>query len=646
MGSIYLLMVFVPIIIGFLPLAIRDVKKLNAVAVLVSVIEFAACVYLIANFSSIGNTEITVSWFAGMGINFKATGFGVLQAAATGLIWVGSSVFSNEYFNHDPKNLPRYYSFWMITFGATIGLFLSADLFTAFIFFEVMSFASYPLVAHNQDAEAVKAGNSYLSIAVIGGLATLTGIFILFGLTGTVEIARLAQAVQNVENKNMLFVVAVLVFFGFAAKAGMFPLHGWLPKAHPAAPAPASAALSGILIKSGVFGVIVVTCRIMQGNIQWAAFLLVLALLTMFVGAVCAFCSTNLKETLAYSSMSQIGFITTGVAMTQFLGEHGAIAAYGTVLHMINHTMIKLVLFTCAGIIYQNTHTLDLNKLQGFGKGKKVLTACFAVAALGIMGVPLFNGYISKTLIHESMVEYMAELSGSSVLTMFKLAEGLFLLSGGFTVAYMTKLFICLFVKQPVSEFSTHGSYVTKRTSVVISLVSAVIFIFGVLPHQTMVKLAAITVEFMGTHTLDHEIAYFSLTNLKGAVISIVAGIILYFVVAKYTVMSKEKGYVNPLNPKYSLENAVWKPLVFDILPFIFGFIARIIDKITDAVVYVLKALFMRTAKIPQTFFTGRRYAEDEETSSPAFHVGESLAYSLLLFGIGLVVTIFYLLLV
>ena len=639
-----LLMVFVPMLMGFLPMAVKNTKTLNLAMVAVSLAELAACLYLMFNLSMVESQIVSLSWFAGVGVNFKINGFGILQAVATSLIWVGSSVFSDEYFDHAPQNLRRYYSFWAITFGATLGLFLANDLYTVFIFFEAMSFASYPLVVHNQDKDSIDAGNSYLSVAVIGGLVTLTGIFILSRIAGTVVIDEIAAAVAGFENQNFLFIVAFLIFFGFAAKAGMFPLNGWLPKAHPAAPAPASAALSGILIKTGVFGAIVVTSRVMQGNEKWAMFVLCIGILTMFLGALCAFMSTNLKETLAYSSMSQIGFIVIGVAMTQFLGEHGAIAAYGTVLHMINHTMIKLVLFTCAGIVYQNTHSLNLNEVQGFGKGKKLLTICFGTAALGIMGVPMFNGYISKTLLHEGIVEKIHFLHEVHAATgFFQFAEVIFLVSGGFTVAYMTKLFICLFVKNPTKEWHLHKAYVSKRTGVVIGTVSALIFAFGALPHQTMDKIAALTSDFMGVHPLDHAVHYFSWVNLKGAVISLAIGAVLYFVVAQFTVITKDKKYINPWNQKLTVENMLWKPLVFTVLPNVLGFIGRIIDKLPEMVLLVIRKIFFTDAKVPQTFWEGKKTLQEEGVAAPSYRITESLAYSLLLFGIGLVATVIYL---
>lgn len=643
-SSVLLLMIFTPMIIGLLPIVVKNTKLLNTVMVITAVAEFALCLYFLFTYSSMETQIINITWFAGMGISLKITGMGILQTVATSLIWVGSSVFSDEYFDHAPQNLRRYYAFWSVTFGATLGMFLANDLFTMFIFFEVMSFASYPLVVHNQDAESIKAGNSYLSIAVIGGLVTLTGIFTLSHIAGTVVIDEIAAAVAGYENQDALFIVAFLIFFGFAAKAGMFPLNGWLPKAHPAAPAPASAALSGILIKTGIFGAVVVTSRVMQGNEKWAMFVLVIGIITMFLGALCAFMSVNLKETLAYSSMSQIGFIVIGVAMTQMLGEHGTIAAYGTVLHMINHTMIKLVLFTCAGIVYQNTHSLNLNEIQGFGKGKKALTICFGTAALGIMGVPFFNGYISKTLLHEAIVEKIHLLHEIHAATgFFQFAEIIFLVSGGFTVAYMTKLFICLFVKNPTKEWHLHKPYVSKRTAAVIGGVSALIFSFGAVPHHTLDKLAAVSSEFMGVHPLDHEIAYFSWVNLKGAVISLTIGAVLYFVVAQFTVITKDKKYINPWNQNISVENLLWKPLVFTVLPFVLGFIGRVVDKFTDLFLLVFRKLFMRNAKIPYTFFEGKKTHKEEGIPDMAFHVTESLAYSLLLFGIGFVIMVIYL---
>ena len=153
--TLLLLMVFVPMVMGFVPMAVKNTKTLNIAMVAVSVAELALCLYLMFNLPLFEGQVVAVEWFAGIGITLNVNGFGILQAVATSLIWVGSSVFSDEYFDHAPQNLRRYYSFWAITFGATLGMFLANDLYTAFIFFEAMSFASYPLVVHNQDKDSI-----------------------------------------------------------------------------------------------------------------------------------------------------------------------------------------------------------------------------------------------------------------------------------------------------------------------------------------------------------------------------------------------------------------------------------------------------------------------------------------------------------
>ena len=233
--------------------------------------------------------------------------------------------------------------FTLFTLGATIGVFLSADLFTVFIFFEIMSFTSYTWVAHEETKEALRAAETYLAVAVIGGLVMLMGLFLLYGELGTLEFTRLAQAAEKSRSDGRggyvrIFTASVCLLFGFGAKAGVFPLHIWLPKAHPVAPAPASALLSGILTKAGIFGVLVISSAILPFDMAWGRLLLVLGVLTMFTGALLALFSVNLKRTLACSSVSQIGFILIGIGMQGLIGEESSVAIRGSLLHMVNHS--------------------------------------------------------------------------------------------------------------------------------------------------------------------------------------------------------------------------------------------------------------------------------------------------------------------
>lgn len=181
-----------------------------------------------------------------------------------------------------------------------------------------------------------------------------------------------------------------------------------------------------MLTKAGIFGILVVTVYLLPGSRSWGVLVLILGCITMVLGAVMAVFSTNLKYILACSSLSQIGFILVGVAMLTLLGEHNALAAHGTVLYMLNHSLVKLTLFLFAGVVYYNTHQLDLNRIRGFGRGKPLLHGLFLCGACSLAGIPGFLGYVSKTLVHEAVVELGGGDRAAPAITA---VEWLFLLS-------------------------------------------------------------------------------------------------------------------------------------------------------------------------------------------------------------------------
>lgn len=412
-ASLIYLMVFMPLAGAFVSYMIgRKSKAVRDYFVSgLTILEFVLAVLLVVADDGHEGILVSVPEICGLGLNFTIDGFRVLYAAITCFMWMCTSLFSKEYFAHY-RNRNRYYLFWLLTLGATTGIFLSADLYTTFIFFEIMSISSYVWVAHDETGASLRAAETYLAVAIIGGLTLLMGLFLLYHQTGTLAISELYEACQG---KNV-YPACICMLVGFGAKAGAFPLQIWLPKAHPVAPAPASALLSGILTKTGIFGVLVISCQILLHDAKWGGFVLIIGLITMFLGALLAVFSIDFKRTLACSSVSQIGFILIGVGMQGLLGEHNEIAIRGTVLHMVNHSLFKLVLFMAAGVIYMNIHKLNLNEIRGFGRKKPLLKFIYLMGALGIGGVPLWSGYISKTLLHESMVEYIHELEGGHIL--------------------------------------------------------------------------------------------------------------------------------------------------------------------------------------------------------------------------------------
>lgn len=574
-----------------------------------------------------GEVSFTLPGFCGFGLHLRSDGFRSLYACVAAFMWMMTGLFAPEYFRRY-HHRGRYTLFNLLTLGATLGVFLSDDLYTTFIFFEVMSFTSYTWVAHEETPGAMKAASTYLAVAVIGGMTTLMGLFLLYRHAGTLSFAGLAEA-RKALDASTLSLASWLVVVGFAAKAGLFPLHIWLPKAHPVAPAPASALLSGILTKSGVFGLIVVCVRLMGGNAAFGNGLLVLAAVTMFVGALLALFSVDLKRTLACSSMSQIGFIAVGLSMLVLLGQEGALAAYGAVMHMVNHSLIKLVLFMAAGVVYMNLHHLGLNDIRGFGRKKPLLHIAFLLGALSIACIPpIGSGYNSKSLLHEAILE-LIHLRQSAGLCWwpYKAVELLFLLSGGLTVAYMVKLYVCLFFEKNETrqeEFDAQKHYMNGLSALALLGSAAVLPLLGALPEKLLSPVGARSAAFFGQEALGHEIAYFSLENLKGAAISIVIGVAVYLLVVRHLLMARNaqgvRVYVNRWPQNLDLEERVYRPLidgVTRVCGVVFGFVAHLPDgplcmkaipQVVTAVVRFLAELPERiTLLFRQTLFAKRR---------------------------------------
>ncbi|MDE5908808.1 MAG: complex I subunit 5 family protein [Lachnospiraceae bacterium] len=662
-------------------------------------IEFFVALYLLVIVLHGGGSRIylEISGICGMGLHFTLDGFRALYACIAAFMWFMTTLFSEEYFAHY-RNRNRYYLFLLLTLGATEGVFLSADFYTVFIFFEIMSFTSYVWVAHDEKKESMRAANTYLAVAVIGGLVMLMGIFLLQNTVGTLMFDELISlsgesryALEPVL-LQILWAAGICMLFGFGAKAGAFPLHIWLPKAHPVAPAPASALLSGILTKAGMFGILILTGYLFLGDKYWGSMILVIGVCTMVTGAVLALFSVDLKRTLACSSVSQIGFILVGVGMSGILGAENASAIRGSLLHMVNHSIIKLVLFMAAGVVFMNVHKLNLNEIRGFGRKKSLLHFIFLMGALGISGVPLFNGYISKTLIHESIVEYLALVRMEAVSGVFdarfmQSVEWVFLISGGLTAAYMLKLYIALFWEKNndtrvQEDFdSIKGNYMNKASASALTISAVLLPVMGLFPNQIMGAVADLGQGFMHVTGDAYQVDWFAFESLEGAVISLLIGAVLYLLVVRVWLTKKENGrtiYVNRWNKYLDLENLIYRPILLKALPFVLGVVCRVLDSLVDAIVVFLRKTVYRDSRLPHELEEGNRFTHiagclangverllnatvwrkhprmvdyehkyaliHEELSEEQTIIGRSLSFGLLLFCVGLIITVVYLL--
>ena len=266
---------------------------------------------------------------------------GKFFASVVTIVWVLAGFFSFEYMKHE-KNEKRYFAFYLIVFGVLLGLDFSGNLITMYLFYEFMTLTSMPLVLHNQSREAIMAALKYLFFSFAGAYMALFGVYFIYRYGTTLEFTAggVIEASVLQQNSTLFLVVTMLMLVGFGVKAGMFPLHAWLPSAHPVAPGPASAVLSGIIVKGGVLAVIRVVYQLigvefLRGSIVQTIWL-ILTLLTVFMGSMLAFREPVLKKRLAYSTVSQLSYILFGLAVMQ------SQALTGSLLHVA-----ALVLYDC-----------------------------------------------------------------------------------------------------------------------------------------------------------------------------------------------------------------------------------------------------------------------------------------------------------
>ena len=272
---------------------------------------------------------------------------------------------------------------------------LAGNLITFYLFFELLTLASMPLVLHNGSREAVMAGLKYLFYSLCGAYAALFGIYFLYrncdSLTFTTEGALRASAITG--HGGFLLVVAFVMLLGFGVKAGMFPMHAWLPTAHPVAPAPASAVLSAVIVKAGVLAIIRVLGMFgrdfLRGTWVQTAWI-ILTLITVFMGSLLAYREPVLKKRLAYSTVSQLSYILFGLAIMNGTSFAGALC------HVLAHGFVKAVLFLCAGAIIYRTGKTRVEEMRGIGKEMPLTMWCFTIASLGLIGIPPTSGFVSK----------------------------------------------------------------------------------------------------------------------------------------------------------------------------------------------------------------------------------------------------------
>lgn len=332
----------------------------------------------------------------GMLLALKLDGLGMTFAAIASLLWPIATVYAFEYMKHEGREV-RFFCFYTISFGVTLGIALAGNLLTMYLFYELLTLSTLPLVMHKRNEKAIAAGKKYVIYSIGGASICFISMVFIYHFAGEASFVMggiLSGSYMDATVKNAFLLVFLTSFIGFGVKAAVFPFHGWLPTAS-VAPTTVTALLHAVaVVKAGAFAAMRSTYYIFGADFvrgTWAQeAALSLACFTILFGSVKALREQHFKRRLAYSTISNLSYIMFGVALATPLGLRAAL------VQMTAHALIKITLFYCAGAVIYKTHYEYVSQLVGLGKRMPIVMGCFAFASLGLMGVPLLPGFHSK----------------------------------------------------------------------------------------------------------------------------------------------------------------------------------------------------------------------------------------------------------
>ena len=401
-----------------------------------------------------------------LSVEMHVDAVGCIFAVLMSAMWLIGGVFALYYMGHD-HNERLYQMYYMTVLSALVGQCFSGSMITFYVFYELMTLRSVPMVVHERTPQAVAAGVKYLIYSIFGAMMGLLGIFFFQHYLGSVTFTPGGLASAAAAPQMGLLVITFVVILGFGTKAGMFPMHGWLPTAHPVAPAPASAVLSGVITKAGVLAIIrviyyLVGADVLRGTWVQSAFM-TLALCTVFMGSMLAYKEPLMKKRLAYSTVSQVSYVLFGLSLMT------ANAMGGALLHVVAHSVIKNALFLCAGAIIHQTGKTYVRDLRAIGKEMPVTIWVWTIASLGLIGIPPTGGFVSKWMLATGALD--AQLGAVSIIGPIVL-----IISALLTAAYLLPVTINGFFPGNDFDYST----LEKKEAPKLATIPLVILAVGV----------------------------------------------------------------------------------------------------------------------------------------------------------------------
>lgn len=413
----------------------------------------------------------------------KVDELGILFSLLVSVLWIFTTFYAIGYMEHE-KNQERFYAFFIITLGITNGIAYSGNLFTLYIFYELLTLTTYPLVIHSETKEALYSGKKYLIYSLGGATFILLGMILLYTVTFNLSFVEGGlSTLEYIGKDQTLLIIYIIIFLGFGVKAALVPFHSWLAAAM-VAPTPVSALLHAVaVVKSGVFALLRLCYYVFGADvverIGGNVYISYLIVLTILLGSLLALHQDHLKKRLAYSTISQLGYILLGIVI---LNEN---ALLGGILHLINHALIKITLFFCVGVIYVVTHKTHISEIKGIGRKMPLVMWCFAIASFSLIGVPPSNGFVSKW--------YLALGGLGADKPIF---AALLMLSAFLSAGYLLPIVVTAFFQQ--SDCTDDVSYQTSRyMTVPIVLLTGIIVLLGLFPNPIVGYIENIVMRLM-----------------------------------------------------------------------------------------------------------------------------------------------------
>ncbi|MCY6355214.1 complex I subunit 5 family protein [Clostridium sp. ZS2-4] len=477
-----LLPIFFPAILAIFIAVFRFEEKGRNIFASVGVILnfiFVVCIFYFSGQSNIHLFKFNEF----LDIYFKIDKLAILFSFLVSVLWIFTTFYSMEYMKHEGKE-NRFFTFFTLTLGITMGIAFSGNLITLYIFYELLTLATFPLVIHTGTKKALESGRKYLIYSFGGATLVLLGMILCYSMTKNLNFVP-GGILSSVQNGNMKLFLAIYVsmFLGFGVKSALVPFHSWLPEAM-VAPTPVSSLLHAVaVVKSGIYALIRMSYFIVGADViketKGNIYMSILIGITIVMGSFLALHQQNLKKRLAYSTVSQLGYILLGIVL---LNQD---AFVGGLLHLINHAVIKITLFFCVGTIMYTTHKTDIGQIKGIGKQMPVTMWCFAIASISLIGIPPSNGFVSKWYLA------LGGLQGGKIYFVIIL-----LLSAVLTALYLMPIVAVAFFKKPEEEVVEVKEAPMKMLIPIVSI-TIIVVLLGIFPNPVVSFIQEIAAELM-----------------------------------------------------------------------------------------------------------------------------------------------------